>query len=198
MRVLRTLSPAELSALSPLFGTPVAGGFVRLKNASRQVINPTTGELVSRRQYDETYGTAIGTTFERKAKTRQDQGIGKPITRLVKRRTYERMGREHNEFKFTYYPNDENPLARDFIPRLASLRTRFGSRGNPTVYIEITATLSAESEGGTTKEFQTRSIGAFNDAAQSILIYDVAQRLKEYHVKKITKSLMVWVRNARK
>lgn len=198
MRVLRTLSTTEIEALSPVLGTPVGGGFFRLPN--RQSLNPSTGQLLSRRQTDETFGAAQGTTFERKAKTRKEQGIGKTIIRRKSEKFFPTPKRTHTEFTFTLNVNDDDYLARDFIPRLAILRTRYGRRGNPTVYVKLILEMPDEYDGEKIQERQTRSVNAFNDGDLDLIRDDLEHLLKSPSkpYKKIRQSLMVWVRDARK
>ena len=198
MRVLRVLTPQEINVLAPLFGTQLDGGFVRLKN--RQVLNPNTGELISRRQYDETFGTAQGTTFEKKRDVRRAQGVGKPNPRIRTRRTFTVIGREHVEVRIGKKPTDLLTGDNQFAPRaltvLNGLRSRFPNDINPTIYIRLVGTIPDDGKKRTKREYQTRSIGGFNDSSLPILLDDIQKIIDQYQLI-IKDSLMVWVHDAK-
>jgi hypothetical protein len=200
MRIIRVLSPQEINLFQPLFSTQVDGGFIRLKGSGRQLLNPSTGELVSRRQYDETYGTARGTTFEKKRDVRRQQGIGKPNPRIRTRRTFTVIGREHIEVRIGKKPTDllteSNTLSERFHIVLNALRARFPNDINPTIYIRLLGTIPTEGKKRETREYQTRSIGGFNNASLPILLDDIVKIVDQYQLI-ITDSLMVWVHDAK-
>lgn len=179
------LSANEIAALSPLFGATKNAGFIQLRGSSRSFLNPETGEFLSRRQYDKKYGstTEFG-SYERKAKTRKELGIGKPNIRRIKSEKPNKMGRTHNRYKL-----DKQNWELDARSKLDELRRRFYSKSkNATIYVVI-----KWNDGEEKRENQTRSIGAYDDDDWSIIRDGVEEIINKYDVEEITSMYLVFV-----
>lgn len=176
--------PSRKSLLESSLGKLKSNGFYSLRNKERQFYNPTTGELLSRRQFDKQYGTlkAQGyTSYEAKAKNRKGTiSTGKPKYKPVVDHYFKNLKRRHLWYK----------LVPEQLPDMIAYLNQ--TRGFNDTVIFLLA--EGENDEGQFISYQTRTYNPLETGIEAVLLEEFEALKKKYIT--VKKNYLVWSESA--